>query len=158
MKELITNDFDKDIFQRENNVFKRCPRIKRATPLLERKIELEKVWETQEIKSILPAAKLQDNRLGGEPFSVLSGFLLILALLAVIPIPFIALPVYKMYKRRMAILKEIKEINKELKSILPTKFCPERDVVPNKYKYLIPYFFKEGLFFNASGKEILRDI
>lgn len=157
MKKLLADIADTN-FQREDNVLKRYPRIEKAIPLVERKIQIEKDWEKNEIRSWLPAAKLDENRLGGDPFSNLSSLFLIIMALSVFPIPFLAFPVYKVFKRRKAKLEELKEINKQLKSVLPAKYCPEQDFVPFKYRHLVPYLFKEGIFFNNSGKEILRNI
>jgi len=150
-----------DSLERETNIFERHPRIKKAIPLVERKIELENEWNSKEAGSLwFPAPKTSDKgAFSLEIFSKRSVLLMLLLALFLFPIPVLLFPLYKTFKNRRAKIEELKAIEKEIKGILPAKFCEERgDYVPSRYKHLVPYFYDNGIFFKRAGRDILEQI
>lgn len=148
-------------FDREANVFERHPRIKKAIPLIERKIELEKEWDKKEAGSLwFPAPKISEKGAYGlEVFSKMSILVMVLMTLFLFPIPILVFPLYRTFRNRRNKIEELKKIEKELRAILPAKFCEERgDYVPQKYKHLVPYFYENGLFFKRASRDILDQI
>lgn len=147
--------------EREGNIFERYPRVKKAIPLLERKIQLEKEWNKKEASTFwFPAPKMTEgkNPYSLEVFSKLSVTILILLVAMIFPIPILVFPLYKTFRARRDKIDELKSIERELRSILPAKYCEERgDYIPAKYKYLLPYFFKNGIFFEKANREVLEE-
>lgn len=142
----------------EGDIVERSPRLERAIPLLNEKLKLEQDWRVNESSSVFfPAAPIvESSYLGPKQFSKFSILAMGVLIFAVVPIPVLALPIYRLFKRRSKKSKRIGELNREIRSILPVRYEPLKgDTLPVKYKAYIPTMFREGLLYQSLSSGVI---
>lgn len=136
MKECGSKDF-----------FEKHPELKHSIILIQEKKRLIDDWDNTEVNSWLPAEEFTRTNLRPSPFTNKSALLIGLMTATVLPMVFLGAPILVMFHRRSRKVREIRSIQHELNSTLPTCYKPHRDYVSIEEEEYLEALREEGLVF-----------